>query len=96
MKYLDEIRLENFFIESGVSGDKKVSFQSFIAGRGTRVTAKCMLPHGIVEDVLKVKADELVRAFGLHSAFGIQSGTVGWNINVATCSPGCSQPPVRI
>jgi hypothetical protein len=28
--YLDEIYLENFFIESGISGDKKVSFQSFI------------------------------------------------------------------
>jgi NADP-dependent 3-hydroxy-3-methylglutaryl-CoA reductase len=88
MKYLDEMRLENFFIESGVSGDKKVSFQSFIAGRGTRVTAECLLPHSVVEEVLKVKADELVRAFGLASAFGVQSGTVGWNINVANLLAG--------
>ena len=88
MKYLDEIRLENFFIESGVSGDKKVSFQSFIAGRGTRVTAECVIPDSVVEDVLKVRPDELVRAFGLATAFGIQSGTIGWNINVANLIAG--------
>ena len=78
-----EIRLENFFIESGVSGDKKVSFQSFISGRGTRVTAECLLPQAVVKEVLKVTPDELVRGYELASAFGVQSGTVGWNINVA-------------
>jgi len=83
MKYLDEIRLEHFFIESGVSGDKKVSYQTFISGRGTRVSAECLLPRGVVEDVLKVTPDELVRCFHLASAFGTQAGTVGWNVNVA-------------
>ena len=83
MKYLDEIRLENFFIESGVSGDKKVSFQGLISGRGTRVSAECLLPRAVVEDVLKVSPAELVRGFHLASAFGVQAGTIGWNINVA-------------
>jgi hydroxymethylglutaryl-CoA reductase (NADPH) len=83
MRYLDEIRLRHFFIESGVSGDKKVSYQTFISGRGTRVIAECLLPRPVVEDVLKVTPEELVRAFHLASAFGTQTGTVGWNINVA-------------
>ncbi len=83
MKYLDDVRLENFFIESGVSGDKKVSFQAFISGRGTRVISECILPRAIVQEVLKVTPEELVRGFELASAFGVQSGTVGWNVNVA-------------
>ncbi len=83
MTYLDEIRLENFFIESGISGDKKVSFQAFVTGRGTRVTAECLLPRAVVQDVLKVTPEELVRGYHLSSAFGVQAGTVGWNINVA-------------
>ena len=83
IKYLDDIRLEHFFIESGVSGDKKVSYQTFIEGRGTRVSAECLLPGAVVEDVLKVTSEQLVRAFHLASAFGTQAGTVGWNINVA-------------
>jgi hydroxymethylglutaryl-CoA reductase (NADPH) len=83
MKYLDEVRLENFLIESGISGDKKVSFQGFISGRGTRVTAECLLPRGVVEDVLKVSPEDFVRGYHATSAFGVQAGTVGWNINVA-------------
>jgi NADP-dependent 3-hydroxy-3-methylglutaryl-CoA reductase len=83
MSYLDEIRLDDFFIESGLSGDKKVSFQSLVAGRGARVTAECVLPRQVAEEVLKVTPDDLVRGFHLASAFGTQSGTVGWNINVA-------------
>jgi hydroxymethylglutaryl-CoA reductase (NADPH) len=83
ISYLDEICLENFFIESGISGDKKVSFQSLISGRGTRVTAECLLQRSIVEDILKVTPEELVRGYELAAASGVQSGTVGWNINIA-------------
>jgi NADP-dependent 3-hydroxy-3-methylglutaryl-CoA reductase len=83
MKYLEDISLESFFIESGVSGDKKVSFQSLISGRGTRVTAECLLPRAAVEEVLKVTPEDLVRGYELAAAFGVQSGTVGWNINIA-------------
>jgi hydroxymethylglutaryl-CoA reductase (NADPH) len=83
MNFLPDVRLENFFIESGLSGDKKVSFQAFISGRGTRVTAECLVSRSVVEEVLKVTPEELVRGYQLASAFGVQSGTVGWNINVA-------------
>jgi NADP-dependent 3-hydroxy-3-methylglutaryl-CoA reductase len=83
LQYLDEIRLVDYFIESGLSGDKKVSFQSFISGRGTRVTAECHLRRRVVEDVLKVTPEELALGAERAAAFGIQAGTVGWNINVA-------------
>jgi len=83
LPYLDEIRLVDYFIESGLSGDKKVSFQSFMAGRGTRVIAECLLRRRVVEDVLKVTPEELAVSAERGTAFGIQAGTVGWNINVA-------------
>ena len=95
MKYLDEIRLETFSSRASSAATRRSAFSHSSPDDGTRVTAKCMLPHGIVEDVLKVKADELVRAFGLPSAFGIQSGTVGWNINVANLLAGVFAATVR-
>jgi NADP-dependent 3-hydroxy-3-methylglutaryl-CoA reductase len=83
LPYLEGIKLEDYFIESGLSGDKKVSFQSFISGRGTRVTAECHLRRKVVEDVLKVSPEALALAADRAAAFGMQAGTVGWNINVA-------------
>ena len=40
MKNLEAVRIEDFIIEANMSGDKKVTYQSFIAGRGIRVTAE--------------------------------------------------------
>jgi len=37
----------------------------------------------VIEDVLKITAEELGRAFAIASTFGVQTGTVGWSINVA-------------
>ena len=40
MQHLEDVQIDDFIIESNMSGDKKVTFQSFIAGRGIRVTAE--------------------------------------------------------
>ncbi len=75
--------LESFLIEGNQSSDKKVSFQSFLSGRGTRVTAECLLEREVLERVLKVTPEHLERC---HQAFlqgSIGAGMVGYNINVA-------------
>ncbi|HJR60930.1 MAG TPA: phosphotransferase [Vicinamibacterales bacterium] len=83
MKYLDEIELENFAIEGNMSGDKKVTFQSLIAGRGSRVTAECVIGGEIIRQVLRTTPEELVDGFQRGLAGAIQVGMVGFNINFA-------------
>ena len=72
-----------FFVEGNASGDKKVSYLSIIAGRGTRVTAECFLDRGSVEEVLKTTP----QAIASVSRFAVQSsmhaGMVGNSINPA-------------
>lgn len=83
MEHFDEIAVENFIVEANMSGDKKVNFNSFLMGRGTRAVAEATLDRRTVEEVLKVTPEQLDianRAFMTGSA---QVGMVGYNINVA-------------
>jgi hydroxymethylglutaryl-CoA reductase (NADPH) len=88
MKHFDDIQFDNFLIEANMSGDKKVNFQSFIAGRGTRVTAECFLKTEVLEQVLKVSPDELMKTNQVVIAGSQQVGMVGYNINVANIIAG--------
>jgi hydroxymethylglutaryl-CoA reductase (NADPH) len=83
MKPFNEIRFENFIIEANLSGDKKVAFQSFIEGRGTRVVAECFLTRQVIEKVLKLSPEQLIRATNGFLAGSVQAGMVGFNINIA-------------
>lgn len=83
MEHYDEIVFDNFIVEANMSGDKKVNYHSFIMGRGTRVTAECLLPDDVIESVLKVKPDQLMSSFQMVNAGSAQVGMVGFNINVA-------------
>ena len=78
-----DIQVESFLIESNVSGDKKVTFQSFTTGRGIRVVAECLLDHSVMKQVLKVSPEELVSAYSMMCSGSIHVGTVGFNINIA-------------
>jgi hydroxymethylglutaryl-CoA reductase (NADPH) len=77
------VEIEDFIIEANMSGDKKVSFQSFIAGRGIRVTAEATIGAQVLADVLKVTPDQLARANRSILAGSVHTGMVGYNINVA-------------
>ena len=57
---------DNFIIEANLSGDKKVNYNSFISGRGTRVLAEAFVDEDILQQVLKVSSDQLLRA---HNGF---------------------------
>lgn len=83
MRHFNEIQFENFIIEANMSGDKKVNFQSFIDGRGTRVTAEAYLSRQAIERTLKVTPEQLVRSNQGFMAGSVQVGMVGYNINIA-------------
>ena len=83
MKYFDEIVFENFVIEANMSSDKKVTFQSFIGGRGTRVIAEAYLERQVLESVLKITPEQLAKTNHGFMTGSFQVGMVGYNINIA-------------
>lgn len=83
MKYFDQIKFNNFFIDGGMSSDKKVSYQSFIKGRGIRVVAEVFIPGDILLSVLKVTPHQIAAAYHAGISGVIHSGIIGMNINIA-------------
>ena len=86
MGYMQKQRsmhFENFWIEGNMSGDKKVSFQSFIAGRGTRVSAEVFIPSENLMRILKVTPEQMVKCHNLGMVGACQTGMIGYNINTA-------------
>ena len=73
------LEVEQFIIESNLSNDKKVSYNNFMYGRGTRAVAECRLPGDVTKRFLHVSPEKLVR--GYHSLAA--GGMVGININIA-------------
>ncbi|MBM4252504.1 MAG: 3-hydroxyacyl-ACP dehydratase [Deltaproteobacteria bacterium] len=80
---LSDITVEKFVIDSGLSGDKKVNFKSYLEGRGTRVIAEAFIPGDILEKVMKVSPDTLAGYFNSGMVALAQAGAIGANINVS-------------
>ena len=74
---------EHCFVEGNASGDKKLSYLSLLRTRGSRVTAECYVDRATLRDVLKVTPEELAEGHQRGVLGGLQSGVVGYNINVA-------------
>ncbi|MDX1694547.1 MAG: phosphotransferase [Ketobacteraceae bacterium] len=83
MAAFDEIRFDRFFIDSNRSNDKKVTYQSFIKGRGIRVVAECVLTAEVCRQILKVDPVNMVKNFHSGVSGGIATGMVGMNVNIA-------------
>ncbi len=83
MKRFDGLRFENFMVEANLSNDKKVTYQSFLKGRGVRVLAESVLTHEVCTQVLKVKPRQLFDAYNHFVGGSIAAGMVGININIA-------------
>ncbi len=77
------LRVDNFLIDANLSNDKKVTYQTFLNGRGIRVVAEALLLQDICERILKVSPRQLVSAYNYCCAGSIAGGMVGMNINVA-------------
>ncbi len=83
MKQFESLKFENFMIEANLSNDKKVTYQSFLKGRGVKVMAECILPAEHTERVLKVTPKQLVAAYQSFVTGSVAAGMVGININIA-------------
>src|SRR5690606_24229870 len=83
MKTFPGLRFENFMIEANLSNDKKVTYQSFLKGRGVKVMAECILPAEITRQILKVTPQQLVQAYQMFVTGSVAAGMVGININIA-------------
>jgi NADP-dependent 3-hydroxy-3-methylglutaryl-CoA reductase len=83
MRHFDLINFKTFGIDSNMSGDKKVNYHSFIAGRGIRVEAECHLHRTALREVLKVSPEDLVRGHHFTMSGGLQIGMIGYNMNIA-------------
>lgn len=83
VKKFEGIQFESFFIESNLSNDKKVTYQSFIKGRGVRVITECVLTREVCEQILKVPPDQMYRGYNKALTGCISAGMIGANINIA-------------
>ncbi|MEM6406133.1 MAG: phosphotransferase [Pseudomonadota bacterium] len=83
MQAYDFIKFDNFIIESNLSSDKKVTYQTFIKGRGIRVIAEATLTQDTIKRVLKTDVKQLYTSYLGFVNASTQSGMIGFNINTA-------------
>jgi hydroxymethylglutaryl-CoA reductase (NADPH) len=78
-----DMGIRHFVIEANMSGDKKVSFLSYVDGRGVRIMAETFVSEEILESVFKVTSKALLETVHAFMAGSLHAGMVGFNINVA-------------
>ncbi len=83
IKRFSGLRIENFLIEANLSNDKKVTYQTFLKGRGVRVVAEAVLTRETCEKILKIQPKQMVAAYHYIVSGSIAGGMIGININVA-------------
>ena len=82
-KHLAGVAIEDFLIEANMSGDKKVTFQSFINGRGIRVLAECLIDRETCIKTLKATPEQLELVNQRAAAGAVHIGMIGYNVNIA-------------
>ncbi|MBT6177737.1 MAG: hydroxymethylglutaryl-CoA reductase, partial [Deltaproteobacteria bacterium] len=83
LRHFPEIQVQNFMVDGGMSGDKKVNFQSFLTGRGTRVTAEALIQKDTLERILKVSSRQIEDGHMDAMSSGVNIGMIGNNVNIA-------------
>lgn len=82
------IGVDSFMIEGNMSGDKKLSFQNILAGRGVGVVAEAFVPEEVLGDILHVDSVGVARKFQASEAGAMMIGMVGHNANCANVIAG--------
>lgn len=72
-----------WFLESNLSGDKKATFLSFLAGRGWTATAEVILPDRLVRERLHTAPSRMVRFWETGTVAAIQAGSIGVSGHIA-------------
>lgn len=83
LKHHPDHAVERFFIDGNLSNDKKVTFLSFVKGRGMRVIAEAFISERILSTILKTTPEQLFAAYQGVVAGATQAGMIGMNVNVA-------------
>lgn len=82
------INFIDYAIEGNLAGDKKVTAQNFLMGRGISVTATCQIPGRVMNRFLRISPKGLVRKFQASEVAALHSGMIGHNINFANAIAG--------
>lgn len=73
------VKPQRWYIDGNMSGDKKATALSHIAGRGKKVLAEIVIDKKIVKKFLHTTPQEIVRYSAMATQGGIQSGSIGVN-----------------
>jgi hypothetical protein len=79
----NSIGFVSYNIDGNMSSDKKVSYGSFIKGRGISVQASCFIPGKLLKDKLRTNYKDFVRHYHEGEFSAQRVGMVGMNINFA-------------
>jgi len=77
------VRPQYWFLESNLSGDKKATFLSFLAGRGWTATAEIVLPRNLVVQRLRTTPTRMVKFCETGTVAAIQAGSIGVSGHIA-------------
>ncbi len=83
LKKKPRMKLDRYLIEGNMSGDKKIAYQSYLSGRGIRVTADCFIPREVVKEVFKTTPEVIEDGKNCGMVGANQAGMMGYNINFA-------------
>lgn len=83
MQAFEGIRFDRFLIESNLSADKKVTYQTYLKGRGVRVIAEAVVTEEVCRRILKSTPEKLMRGYLNAVSGSVAAGMVGTNINIA-------------
>ena len=75
--------IENWYIESNYSGDKKATSVSFSNVRGRKVSAEITLPRQVVKDILKTTPESMTEYWKSSTLAVMQSGAIGAQGHIA-------------
>jgi hydroxymethylglutaryl-CoA reductase (NADPH) len=77
------VQPDYWFLESNLSGDKKATFLSFLAGRGWTATAEIILPAKLVVERLRTTPDQMATFWQTGTVAAIQAGSIGVSGHIA-------------
>lgn len=76
-------KIDEWFLESNLSGDKKINAINFTRTRGKKLIAQCLIPAGIVESILHTTPQQMCRLAELAMVTSMQAHSFGMQAHYA-------------
>ncbi len=70
-------RIDDWFLESNLSGDKKINSINFTGNRGKKIVAACTIPGTLVKQILHTSPERMCRLADLSMVTSIQAHSFG-------------------